>query len=148
MVLTRREIISEATLKKAEDEKKDDEDKVWNLEAALGIFKDKLKKIGEEMSVKLEELREDKKKLEEDLRVEWAPVDDEAEDLNVMNSRGEMVEKIECLKLYFFEMGQACFNLAVTLLKGLNPGLIFEGIGLSAQVIGKRLVSASLDEKE
>lgn len=59
----------------------------------MGVSKDKLKNKGGELSVKLEEWRAEKK-LEEDLRSEWAPANGEAEELKAMKSRAELVRRI------------------------------------------------------
>lgn len=105
MVLARGDTISEATLKKVEEEKNVIEDKVWKFEAPLGVSKDKFKKKGEELSTKVDEWKTEKKKLEEYLRVEWPPAEGKAYELKAMKTRAKLFGKIEPLKLDLFEMG-------------------------------------------
>lgn len=71
----------------------------------MGLSKEKLKKKGDYLSLKLEEWKAKKMKLEEDLRAEWAPANDEAGNLKDRKARGDLVEEIEVFGLDCFEMG-------------------------------------------
>lgn len=83
------------------------------------MSKEKLKKNIEELVQKISEWEEDKKKLVEDLRAKWKHADDEPEELKYLKTRDELVEKIEALRLNYFEIGQAGFDMEISQLKVL-----------------------------
>lgn len=115
----------------------------------LRVSKDKLKKKKiEELEKNTGEWEEEKKKLVEDLKAKWKPVDDEPEDVKDLKTRAELVKKIKVLRFICFEMVQATFDMEVYQVKFLNPELNSEGIGMRAKIINMKLIPGSLEEDE
>lgn len=105
------------------------------MEIALGISKDKLKKKIEELEEKTKAWEKEKKKLVQDFKAKWAPAEDEAEDLKILESRAEFVTKIDALNADCRDMGKACFLVALKQLMLMNPDLNVIGTGLKLQIV-------------
>lgn len=143
-VLARGGTVSATDLKKAQDTQKVVDDKLWKVEVALRVSKDKLKKKTEEPEKKVGEWRKENEKLVENLRAEWKASYEEPEDVKGLETRAELVEKIEALQLDCFEMGRAGFEIAVDQLKVLNLGFLTKGIGLRSKIDDGQLIPGSL----
>lgn len=106
------------------------------------------KRLAEDGAFMVKVLEMENKRLEEDLRAEWAPANDEPEDLKGLKTRVELIEKIEALGLDCFEIGEAGINMLVSQLKVLNPELNSEGIRMAEKIVDGKLIHNSLVEYE
>lgn len=135
-------------LKNGQDAQKATEDKLWKVGITLGASKDKLKIKTDELEKKTNELGKEKEKLVEDLRAEWKAVEDESEDVKDLATWAELVEKIEALRLYSFEMGRTGFEITVDQLKVLNFGILIKDIGLKSKIVGHLIPGEPEEEEE
>lgn len=87
--------------------------------------------------------------MDEELKAEWKDVEDEPEEVNSLETRAQLVAKIEALKLNCLDMGKASFSITVNKLRILNLDLNTKGIGLGSKIADRKLIPREPeDDKE